>query len=327
LAHGVILSSPTSAASALFQIHGSPESLTEDTQICAELAQRFADNSAEPTIILLHRPDEMQTLLPQLREVLSSATVPFGLCFLGDLHIDDDFFDALYAVRRTMPHGFFSSKAPAPSQPYLIGSHTRWGPMRSLSDALRLMLPALHLVSPLKLHGYIGGDPSLAYSKSAIAQAISEVGYSADEFDLTDWPGTKLNNARSRPTIYLGSDYEAVTNQEIQAVHFNVQLFHMRGLIRSGENSGSLHSSPSIPVIIEMNGAERTEDLAVVKVLRGTSAQVVSCDFQRAAAAIADIINSNETEKLLRHNQARAQLLTPEFVAGKYLDLFDELSS
>lgn len=309
-----------SGDSCLIQLHGAPAAEAEDRLIIEALPSLFAKSDL-PIVILIHRPDEIQSRHPSLKKILAEANRPFGLCFLGDLHIDDEFFDSMWALRRVVPHGFYSVQPPSLGPPYFIGTKTRFGEMRTISDAVALIGAALKHAPVGSLVGYLGGEPRVECSVATVSRLVIASGLS---IGVEEWLGdesiSKLSSLKI-PKIFVG------TGKLPPPIHFCVQLYHLNGAIRTGENSGSLHSAPSIPVIVEMNGAEKTEDLAVVKVQCGGTARVEDCEFDRAGAGIADLIHTGEVEKLLEHNTKRAAAMTPAAVGSIYAELIQELIS
>jgi hypothetical protein len=302
----------------IIQIHGAPASEGWDREMLVTLSTRL--QRAEPTVVLLHRPDEIADRLPELRRVLESAQHPFGLCFLGGLHVDDDFYFAPFALRRVIPHGFFSSRIPSSGPPYIVGSHTSWGEMREVDHALRVLVPVLRKSSPSSIVGYLGGIPAESLTIPAITAKVRDLG---SDCAVLPWPGALPTHfASDQPTLFLGGPSEELA----PLPHFNTQLYHYRGAIRTGESSGSLHAAVSIPVIFEMNGAESTEDLAVIKVPYTDRKHAANADFNGAATTIRGLIDNHDLAPHLQQNYEVSLRLDPKEIGSRYLHLIDELS-
>lgn len=324
---GAIISAAAPKIPTIYQVHGSPAAVEGDRSTVQAIDTHLRYPGAAPLIVLIHRPAEVQKQAPNLAAVLNESAVPFGLCFLGDLHIDDEFYDSLFAIRRVIPHGFYSASLPQVTPPYWIGAHTRWGELRSVEDSLSLLAQVLLRTDSSQLRGYLGGEPSECLSIDTITAALARMqdprrSSKLAAVTVARWTGEDAARLGNAPTIWIGQPGIAPP-----PLHFNVQLFHHDGQIRTDENSGSLHSAPSIPVVVEMNGAERTEDLAVIKILKGATSRVSDCDFSRAADAIVDVVSHDEVPGLLRHNHQRAVAQSPQAIAQQYLDLFEELGA
>ena len=95
--------------------------------------------------------------------------------------------------------------------------------------------------------------------------------------------------------------------------------------MRLGESSGSLHASAGIPVIFEMNGSERLEDLKTVKVPYATEKDADSADFKVTAKDLARLIVSGEYRELLNHNRERAATWSAKRVAQLYVEYWGDL--
>jgi hypothetical protein len=91
-----------------------------------------------------------------------------------------------------------------------------------------------------------------------------------------------------------------------------------------GENSGSLHSYPNIPVVLEMNGAEDLEQLKVIKVSYSDPASIESADLAGAAKDILAFTRQGRHKTALQHNCRRAKQLSPQNIALIYKQLFTQ---
>ncbi len=109
-------------------------------------------------------------------------------------------------------------------------------------------------------------------------------------------------------------------------VTFNVQLYHYGERVRLGESSGSIHASAGIPVILEMNGSERIEQLEVIKVPYSDSSRIDSADIRSAAQQIVKVIDSNEYIRMLSHNRLMAHKWSYQEVAKLYIHFLKSLA-
>ena len=317
----------TLPAGTVYQIHGSAGA-TADDQAIMQLIKRdlVAPKPNARTIVLLHRPDEIQDRHPQLRALLASATHDFGLAFLGDLHTTDSFYASPAAQIRVVPHGFFSAAdISSQSAPIVVGTHTTWGDMRSPEHLLRLLGELFRLNEGTQpIVGYFGGKPADALSVDALSATLRR------HFpDLS----VRFEDAHTFDTAAVSSSEPVilVDNQDTQpedaTITFNTQLYFYGERVRTGESSGSLHMNVSIPVILEMNGSEKIEELEVIKVPYDTSTMVVSsADFSAAAQGILTMITDGSYQTALQHNYEQAQKYNNEYVARQLNEFLNSLS-
>lgn len=301
------------------QIHGAPQSF-EDDQIIINLLQSSLQTLK--TIVLLHRPDEIQIRDPRLKEVLSQLNNT-ALVFFGNLHIDDSFYSQV-KTREVIPHGFFDLEAKFQESPIVVGSQTTWGEMRSLKQALTLIGEIFKLNQETKQNiiGYLGGIPKEEVNFSNISQLNSEVnsGLAINFQDVNQLFAEKIENMPSNTILIEDTGKKPAWID----MTFNLQMYYLNNQIRTGESSGSAHSSTGIPVVFEMNGAEAIEQLQVIKVPYSSFFDRDSADFAGGARMIMSSICSKDFLKMLNHNSTSAQKFNNTYVAGKYLELFEK---
>ncbi len=302
----------------LYQIHGAPHSEQDDHVIIKQLEADLIREDNIKRIILLHRPDEIQLRHSELEKILKSSIKNFGLVFLGNMHINDEFYNANMAVKKIIPHGFFKLINKVQAKPIIVGSHTSWGEMRSISHLFKLLKEIFLLDSSIV--GYVGGFPVDDLSINNL-----ELLWKKEELGNVEFIGIKdidLMMGYNNTIIYnsIGIEPESVLNMT-----FNVQLYYLNSTIRTGESSGSVHSTIGIPVILEMNGSEVIEKLDVVKVQYKDKNDLNSIDFKSAALSIVKLIKSSKHLKMLENNWNRSNEITPKFVASEYINLFEEL--
>jgi hypothetical protein len=318
-----VVSAESEANFGIIQIHGSPAAREADLRIINQLPKTVSQLSA--SIILLHRPDEIRDSLPTLSPALEALPATTGLAMLGNLLIDDPFYLHPGLVRRAIPHGFFNIEKDPLSHPIIIGSHTTWGEMRCLKRTL-LLLKEIAKVGPNNhIIGYLGGAPADALSIDSVTRLIQELKLtnvlSVKALNVKNWREEVA--AAPANTIFLN----AVDNPPDFDVTFNVQLYHYRERIRMGESSGSLHASCGIPVIFEMNGSERLENLQVVKVPYADPDDANSADMIAAARQIVSLLDSEEYRMMLLHNRKMMIRWNNQSVAQLYVDFLEGLSS
>jgi len=311
----------THAQRVIVQIHGAPAARDADREILEYIPVITARCSA--CIILLHRPDEIRDSLPQLRDVLAALPSTAGVAMLGDLLINDPFYELQGLSRRAIPHGFFDIQAEPVMKPVVIGSHTTWGEMRSIERVLLLLNEVARAASDNVIVGYLGGAPAGDLSNEAVSSILSRLGiaegFALEELNPDNWQ-KQLSGVQSN-TIFLAPGDPPPGFD----VTFNVQLYHYRSAVRLGESSGSLHASAGIPVIFEMNGSERLEDLKTVKVPYATDKEADSADFKVTAKDLARLIVSGEYRELLNHNRERAATWSAKRVAQLYVEYWGDL--
>ena len=74
-----------------------------------------------------------------------------------------------------------------------------------------------------------------------------------------------------------------------------------------------------------MNGAEREENIAVVKVPYESTDNVLSADYEKAAKQILDLISDGKYLEMLQHNLEQSKKFNNKYIAGKYIELFNKL--
>ena len=314
-------------AGTMYQIHGSAGAAADDQAIMQLIEQDLAGlEPAGSTIVLLHRPDEIQDRHPQLQSLLASSAHEFGLAFLGDLHTSDSFYDSPKAQVHVVPHGFFSANDISDaSGPIVVGTHTTWGDMRSPEHLLHLLGELFKLnESKQPIVGYLGGKPADALGSDMLAAAFKQ------HFpDLTvrfeDAHSFTLSNASPSEPVVLVDDQDA--QPEDLVITFNTQLYFYGERVRTGESSGSLHMGVSIPVILEMNGSEDIEELQVIKVPYDTTSMAISsADFAAAAQDILGMITNGSYKAALQNNHVQAKKYNNEYVARQLNELLGTLS-
>ena len=247
----------------IYQIHGAPQSEEDDKTIIGKIKGEIVKDDSKKKAILLHRPDEIQLRYPGLTKILEGTTKPWGLVMLGDMHIDDDFFKAKNIVRQVIPHGFFENiTTKLQSDPIIVGSHTTWGEMRSIEHILKLLGEVYKAKNDQNIIGYIGGKPKDQLQIAALQEQWNK--HNADvSVVFKDAHDKRALETHKGKYIILVDSTNAMP--EGISLTYNVQLYYLNKRIRTGESSGSAHSSVSIPVVLEMNGSEVIEDIKVVK--------------------------------------------------------------
>lgn len=314
------LVSPAEASFLLVQLHGAPHSVEDDLAIVELLPVLIAKERIRGYGLLIHRPDEIQsrTELFSNPKILADALF---VALLGTMHLQDDWLVQAGVPVHAISHGFVSSKPPPLRAPLVVGSHTRRGEMRRVDDAATLIVNVLNRSEPGSVVGYIGGEGAEMYGCGA-SIATSGTMAADSEIEIVSDYGMVRGAARKRVLVV---NPRPIQPPELRTV-FNVQLYHLNGRLRTGENSGSLHHYPSIPIIFEMNGAEVMEDLKVIRVPYKNGSHGVIGDFSSAADEIIDWIQTDRLKKSLRHNQRRAEALGPSAVARAYQELFESLA-
>lgn len=306
----------------LAQVHGAPQSFDDDISIINCLRLVSKTGVLRRCIVLIHRPDEVQIRHPGLSSMLSALARGTIITFLGNWHQNDPYFVSTGLARKVVPHGFFSSR-PLKSAlgVSVIGTHTSWGEMRKVEHLVKLLIEVFKLVETGSFVGYIGGVPSEDLDQSKIKALFStlspelEVEISAD-YGLV--PGANRKHVVVlNPGPLENSNYYP---------HFNVQLYHLEHKVRTGESSGSVHVRPCIPVILEMNGAEKIEGLEVVKIPYRDQSDLGSIDFIEGAKAIVEIVTGGKLKRMLGKNAICATEKGPRFVADCYAKLFTNSS-
>jgi hypothetical protein len=184
-----------------------------------------------------------------------------------------------------------------------------------------LLIELFKRVEPGAVIGYVGGA---ALEGELSIDTIERLLASYDlpfEVTVTESHG-QVQNARMKHVIVVNATNTCPP--ELTPL-FNVQLYHLRGRIRTGESSGSVHEYPCIPVIVEMNGAERLEELEVIKLPYLNQADINSVDFASGAEQIAAAIQSRRVKTMLNRNIDAAKRLSPHEIAKRHaMFLLDE---
>ncbi len=306
------------AKNILYQIHGAPQSEEDDNVILRKIKQDFTKKDSAKRVILLHRPDEIQLRLPKLREILQSANKPIGLTFLGDMHISDSFFKAPNLVKKVIPHGFFKISEKLQIDPIIIGSHTTWGEMRSIEHIFKLLGEVFRKSG--SIIGYVGGKPN---DQLEIDFLTKEWNKHNSNIPVTFLDANKDVTPSSRKNVIF-VDSENIEPEGF-GLSFNAQLYYLSNKVRTGESSGSVHSSVGVPVILEMNGSEVIEDLNVIKVPYGSKDDIGTVDFKDGAKLILDSIRNYSYKDMLKHNLAQSKKFNSAFVGSEYIKLFNQL--
>lgn len=306
----------------IIQLHGSPAAYDADLEMIRDIPDIAARSAA--CIVLVHRPDEIKDTIPQLSTVLAALPARVGLVMLGDLLIEDPFYQTSNLQRRVIPHGFFDTQVTCMRDPVIIGSHTTWGEMRSVDHAL-VLLKAVSEVGPREpLLAYLGGIPAETLSHATISAIVDRLELT-HVFELRDLHSEVWRDELAsvhRNTIFLNAG-EPLKNFDVT---FNLQLYHYGRRVRMGESSGSLHSSSGIPVVFEMNGAERLENIKTVKVPYRDRDDVNTADYSSAAQQIVKLINSGDYRQLLDHNGEMSRMWSSQCVGRLYVDFLQCLA-
>jgi hypothetical protein len=316
-----IVSELAAADLIIIQIHGAPAAREADLEIIKNLPEL---SKFSRSIILLHRPDEIRDSIPNFKAALASLPPTTGLVMLGDLVVNDPFYDHPQLEVRVIPHGFFDIDSVVLTGPIVVGSHTTWGEMRSIESVLLLLNEITEAGPNLAVIGYLGGGPAESLSLNSVAKSLDRLSlinkFVLREVEPNNW--TEQLSAATPKTIFI---HTGVPLYKFD-VTFNAQLYYYGKRVRIGESSGSIHASAGIPVILEMNGSERIEQLEVVKVPYSDAGNVKSADLSAAARQIVDKIGSNEYLQMLRHNRMMAYKWRHQEVAKLYLNFFNRLA-
>jgi hypothetical protein len=316
-----VISDLAAAEFAIIQIHGAPAAVEADRGIIRNLPKA---RDCAGSVILLHRPDEIKDSMPDFKHTLTALPASTGLVMLGDLLINDPFYAHPQLARRVIPHGFFDIDCDISTDPIVIGSHTTWGEMRSIERVLLL----LHEISKASLGlatiGYIGGGPAESLSLNSVEASLEALhlstAFALREVDPENW-SEHFSSAPSN-TIFLNAG-AALPRFDVT---FNVQLYHYGKHVRLGESSGSIHASAGIPVILEMNGSERIEQLEVIKVPYSDPVNVECADIEAAAQEIVNVIATSRHLYMLANNRRMARTWNHKKVAKLYIDFLEALA-
>ncbi len=128
---------------------------------------------------------------PQLKSILSALPATTGLAMLGDLLIDDPFYQLPQLSRRVIPHGFFDLDTDILSRPVVIGRHTTWGEMRSVKRTLALLKAIAEVRPRTPVIGYLGGTPAEALSRKSVSAHLEHFDlnkvFILRDFKTEDW--------------------------------------------------------------------------------------------------------------------------------------------
>ncbi len=306
------------AEAVVYQIHGAPQSEEDDKVILEQIKQDIVKTDSTKRVVLLHRPDEIQLRFPELQEILKTAKKQIGLTFLGDMHANDSFFESPNLVKKVIPHGFFSISEKLQVEPIVIGSHTTWGEMRSIEHIFKLLGEIF--IKESSIIGYVGGKPK---EQLEVAQLTKEWNRYNSNLSVTFLDSHRDDTPSSNKNVIF-VDSENI-NPKGFGLSFNVQLYYLNNKIRTGESSGSVHSSIGVPVILEMNGSEVIENLKVIKVPYGSRDDIDSIDFKLGAELILDAIRSESYKDMLKHNLAQSKKFNSAFVGSEYIKLLKQL--
>jgi hypothetical protein len=193
--------------------------------------------------------------------------------------------------------------------------------MRALKHAAQLLAEVFTRSENLPIVGYLGGGPRRELELRRIDDILVDAGLRAFELVQVSQLSFPIQLA-SHPRIIISHEGAPPPGFGLT---FNLQLYHLNGEVRRGESSGSLHRGVSIPVILEMNGAEVLEDLRVVKVPYANPVDADKADWGAAAEEIVSLVKSGKYKAQMAHNAAQARKYSPGAVAQKYLDLFQRL--
>ncbi len=308
---------------AIYQIHGAESAMEYDHSIIKALSNN-AECKAKQAL-LLHRPDEIQFRYPNLHSILLTSHSNVAAVFLGDKHLKDAFY-APAKTKAIIPHGFFDLSKKFQEDPIVIGSHTTWGEMRSVEHALKLLGEIFVLNSTLnrKIVGYLGGAPSMLLQMDYLKSIMFKIHPSLN-VKLLDAHQSKLPNTLKHQTGHIIIiDSQNIKPHELELT-FNIQLYYLNGGIRTGESSGSAHSSTGIPVILEMNGAENIEKLEVIKIPYTNVEDIGSVNFLKGAQMIINCIDNGNFKTMMRKNFIRSKEFNNTYIAKQYINLLQEL--
>jgi hypothetical protein len=310
--------SPAEADYLLAQFHGAPQAGEDDASIVELLVSLGKRAGGLRYGILIHRPDEIQSRVSLFGDPAVLGNAAF-IALLGTRHLSDDWLVRSGVPIVAVPHGYISPRPPAMRAPVVIGSHNRWGEMRRIEDAASLIVQVLASADPGSVLGYLGGDGAEKFDPVALIRREVDGNLISDIEVVHDY-GMVRGAAKKRVLVVNPGPVQPLDLRPV----FNVQLYHFNGRLRTGENSGSLHQYPCIPVIFEMNGAEVFEDLKVIRVPYKDDEAGMRGDFATAAKEILKWLRTDQFIDSVRHNQLRAEALSPAAVARCYEGLFAE---
>jgi hypothetical protein len=302
----------------LIQLHGAPHSRATDT---AFLDAMSASAFQCPIVVLLHRPDELvlEPLGSRLAFALTRLMPGSTLVFLGDAHIDDAFFTRHSHLRRmVIAHGFFDHRLPVHAltcDRVVVGTHCNFGEIRQIEHVVQLLASVFQHSQPHHVIGVIGGSPLTEVNVQHVESVLDQLQVHAAVIC-----GSVQHTPLDQHCILIqptGGDFV-----EAEPI-FNTQLFHLNGSVRTGESSGAAHTRANIPVIFELNGTDRAEDLRVIRVPYASHLQASTADFDSAGKEISALISSGDYKSMLLHNAAQAAKFSPKFIAQQYWNLLN----
>lgn len=306
----------------LFQVHGAPHSLQDDCDVLERFSANGGKAEISSRIVLIHRPDEVHNYIPDILDRVHRAPSPKSIVLLGDLLLESSLFQGTDCAIEVIPHGFFSSSIPvSPFGKSVVGSHTTWGEMRLFEHGVELVGKTLAFSSPGSIIGYLGGEPRSLVSEDRVRKLLRELDIDDSIEVVPSYDQVQQREKKKVLVVRPGP----VEDPSIQPT-FNVQLFVLGGRLRLGESSGSLHVRSCIPVVFEVNGAERVEELNIVRVPYEAPENLRGIDMDSAAAEIVELVNSGAHDVMLANNVNSARRFSPRYVADRYADVFRRLS-
>lgn len=307
----------------IYQLHGAPQAESDDLLIMNLMKKALSDKSdIRKKVIMIHRPDEIKKFT-ELKELLRKSVHKFGFVNYGDNHINDEFFSSDKVIKRVIPHGFSSKirNIPEKDKPIMIGSHTSWGEMRSLGHAFTLIGEVFDRSRGEKtILGYVGGKPVELLKIPTLEKEYKKI-FGDYRIKLKDANQFDIKKPTNEKNVIL-------INQEDSELSyynptFNIQMYYLGDRIRTGESSGTIYRSISIPVIFEMNGS--LDDLRTIKVPYTDVNNIKSIDLASGAEKIVEVIQNGSYLEMLNHNLQQAKVWDEKRIAQEYIGLIDEL--
>jgi len=178
--------------------------------------------------------------------------------------------------------------------------------------------------SDKKIIGYLGGKPEgelhievLRETAKKISSETSMTFVNVHDYSHLDEVSGMTENVILIDSINDEPSYFSLT--------FNIQMYYLGNAVRMGEVSGSAHTAPSIPVILEMNGAEIIEELRVIKVPYTDANNISSVDFEKGAEMVLNSIEDGSYKDMLFNNLKQSKAWNNTRIGKEYLNLFEEL--
>jgi len=307
----------------IYQLHGAPQAESDDILIMNLIKQALSDKSdIRKKVIMIHRPDEIKKFT-EVKGFFSESVNKFGFVNYGDNHINDDFFSSENMIKKVIPHGFSSKirNIPKKDKPIIIGSHTSWGEMRSLEHAFTLIGEVFNRYRGEKtILGYVGGKPVELLKIPSLEKKYKKI-FDDYQIKLKDANQFDIDNSTNEKNVILINQ----ENSELSYYNpsFNLQMYYLGDRIRTGESSGTIYRSISIPVIFEMNGS--IDDLRTIKVPYTDVNNIKSIDLPSGAKKIVEVIQDDSYVEMLNHNLQQAKAWNEKHIAKEYLELLNEL--